>query len=271
MPEKNTEREALWREAKKEFPNDLSVISGLMYALQSEWWDKNADEIIECGERILKESTDDNLRYGAIQSLTFTYYYGKKDVESAKKYAAMAPIFCITVNELMPRCLEGDEAVRYCQTNIQMLVELIGNNAMIMLGKGEYSDEDRKRVVEFVISYYEMLYTDGNFGFYHTRISDYYKRLADCYLKLGKGDQMFHCLEKATEHAVKYDTRQDGMYTALMVSKVVSSVDDAYKNFTGNNSAVLVKQLYEEKYSCYKDDPRMQKIIEKLSAVAKTD
>ncbi|MBQ9107080.1 MAG: hypothetical protein IJY56_04235 [Clostridia bacterium] len=44
---KNVERIALWREAKKEFPNDLSVLYGLMYALQAESREKNADEIIE--------------------------------------------------------------------------------------------------------------------------------------------------------------------------------------------------------------------------------
>ena len=87
---KSSERVALWREAKKEFPNDLSVTCDLMHALSAEDRCGNADEIIECGERILTESTDDGLRYSAIQTLTFTYYYPKKDAEAAKKYAQMA-------------------------------------------------------------------------------------------------------------------------------------------------------------------------------------
>ena len=33
---RTSERVALWREAKKEFPNDHSVIHGLMYALDAE-------------------------------------------------------------------------------------------------------------------------------------------------------------------------------------------------------------------------------------------
>ena len=64
---RSKERVELWREAKKEFPNDLSVIDELMYALQSEDRYGNADEIIEYGEKILKESTDNYLRGGAIQ------------------------------------------------------------------------------------------------------------------------------------------------------------------------------------------------------------
>ena len=104
---KTSERVDLWREAKKEFPNDLSVIHSLMYALEAENEKKYADEIIEYGERILAESTDNSLRGGAIQCLSFTYYFAKGDVESAKKYAKMAYSYAITSNQMMPRFLEG--------------------------------------------------------------------------------------------------------------------------------------------------------------------
>ena len=79
---------------------------------------------------------------------------------------------------------------------------------------------------------------------------------------------MFKCLEKAAEHAVKYDSRKDGMYTAFMVNKVELSVNDAYKTYTENDSGLLMKQLQGEKYSCYKNDPRMERIVEGLKAVA---
>ena len=59
---KSAERVALMREALREFPNDLSVIADLMWALSAEDRAKNADEIIACGERIMEESTDSKLR-----------------------------------------------------------------------------------------------------------------------------------------------------------------------------------------------------------------
>lgn len=265
---KTLERVALWREAQKEFPNDLSVLHSLMYALDAENEKKYADEIIEYGERILAESTDNSLRGGAIQCLSFTYYFAKGDAESAKKYARMACNYAITSNQMMPRFLEGDEAVELCQTNIQALVDMIWGNTCILCWKGNYSSEDRIRAFRFAIDCFHLLYSDGNFGFYHGRISDCYKEMADSYLMLGEKDQMFTCLEKAAEHAVKHDSRKDGMYTAFMVNKVELSVNDAYKNYTENDSGLLIKQLNGEKYSCFKDDSRMQKIIEKLTAVA---
>lgn len=264
----NSERVALWREAKKEFPNDLSVIYNLMYALQTEDRKKNADEIIEYGKRILDESTDNSLRGGAIQSLSFTYYHAKGDAESAKKYARMAYSYAITSNEMMPRFLEGDEAVELCQSNIQTLVDLICGNMYIMCWKGNYSSEDRIKAFRFAIDCFSLLYSDGNFGFYHERISNCYKEIADCYLKLGEEEQMFNCLEKAAEHAVQYDSRKDGMYTAFMVNKVELSVNDAYKNYTENQCGLLLKFLRKDQFAHLQNNPRMMKIIEKLTPVA---
>ena len=265
---KSSERVALWREAQKEFPNDLSVLHNLMYALDADNDKKYADEIIEYGERILAESTDNSLRGGAIQCLSFTYYFAKGDAESAKKYARMAYSYAITSNQMMPRFLEGDEAVELCQTNIQTLVDMIWSNTCMLCWKGKYSSKDRIKAFKFAIDCFSLLYSDGNFGFYHERISHCYTEMADSYLKLNEEDDMFTCLEKAAEHAVKYDSRKDGMYTAFMVNKVELSVNDAYKNYTENDSGLLLKQLNGEKYSCFKNDPRMQKIIERLTPVA---
>ena len=264
---KNAERVALWREAQKEFPNDLSVIHELMYALDTEDSRKNEDEIIECGKKILENSTENYLRAGAIQMLCFAYSFkGEKD--KAKEYACMANSYYVTSNQLMARALEGDEAVEWCQGNIQSLVEIIGNNALIMLGNGKYNQEDRIRVLEFVISLYELLYYDGNCGFYHTRLSEFYEYTAQAYLKLGDEDKMIECLEKSAEHAIKFDTQTDGMFTSFMVNKVKISSVGAVKNYTENRSGLLLKTLKKEKNVRLYDDPRIQKIIESLTPIA---
>ena len=265
---KSSERVALWREAQKEFPNDLSVLHNLMYALDADDDKKYADEIIEYGERILAESTDNSLRGGAIQCLSFTYYFAKGDAESAKKYARMAYSYAITSNEMMPRFLEGDEAVELCQTNIQTLVDMIWCNTYIMCWKGNYTSEDRIKAFRFAIDCFNLLYDDGNCGFYHERVSDCYKEIAGCYLKLGDEEQMFKCLEKTAEHAVKYDSRKDGMYTAFMVNKVELSVNDAYKTYTENQCGLLLKSLRKDQFAHLQNNPRINKIIEKLTPVA---
>lgn len=264
---KSWERVTLWREAIREFPNDLRVIHELMYALDAADSKGNADEIIECGERILEESTDNSLRGGAIQCLSFVYR-DKGDLESAEKYAQMANNYHITSNQLMSHILEGDEAVECCQSNIQELVDLIWNNTYSMCHAGRYSPEDRIKAFSFVIECYSLLYSDGNFGFYHERLSLCYKELADNYLKLGDEEKVFTCLEIAAEHAINYDTRKDGMYTAFMVNKLELSVNNAYKRYTENDSGLLLKSLKKGKFAHLQNEPRMIAIIEKLTPIA---
>ena len=266
---KNSERVILWREAQKEYPNDLSVIYELMYALQSESRKRNADEIIEYGVQILESSTDHHLREGAIQSLCYTFN-SKGDKENAKKYAYMAGAYHITSNQLMASVLDGDEGIELCQSNIEVLFDLVETNARAILSKGKCIPEEAIKVCNFITALFSLLYSDGNFGFYHCRMADAYTTMAASYLKIGNENEMFACLEKAAYHTVKYDTRGDGSYTAPMVNKLNFFVTDAYKDYTENDSGLLLKQLIGEKYSCFKDDPRMQRIIEELSRVAIT-
>lgn len=80
---KNKERVELWRDALKEFPNDHRIISSLMFALSASDKAEFNDEIIKYGERILNESTDNDLRSGAIQTLCFAYKV-KGDIEGEK-------------------------------------------------------------------------------------------------------------------------------------------------------------------------------------------
>lgn len=265
---KSSERVALWREAIKEFPNELSVVHGLMYALSAENRLSNADEIIACGDRILNESTDTSLRGGAIQCLCFTYYYAKKDAESAVKYANMANNYAITVNELKPRVLEGDEAVRYCQANIQELVDMIRINTVIMCNKGKYAPEERIKVLEFQKDCFNLLYPDGNCGFYHVRYSEIYDEMAQNYLKLNEIEKMFDCLEKSVDHAIKFDTLKDGTFTSFMVNKMDFSPSTAVKDHTENQSGLLLKSLKKERFKCFESDPRMRKIVETLTPIA---
>ena len=264
---KNAERITLWREAKKEFPNDLSVLHGLMYALQSESREKYADEIIEYGERIMNESTDNVLRGGAIQSLCYTYYK-KGDIETAKKYACMAPIYHVTVNQMMPHLLKGEEAIEYCQTNIQTLMDLILGNVNVLINKGDFSPEEAIKARRFAIDCFNLLYPDGQCGFYHCRLSMFYERMGNDYLKLGNEEEMISCFEKAAEHAICFDTRGNGRYTAFMVNRAVFSSDGATKNHTENSSGLLLKSLRKDQFAHLQNDPRMVSIIEKLTPVA---
>ena len=265
---RTTENVALWRDAIKEFPNDLSVVHGLMTALSSESREKNADEIIACGERLLNESTVEAHRASAVQLLCFVHYYEKGDKEKAKEYANKAWSFHVSRDELLPRILDGEEAIRYCQINIQVLMEMIWLNVRTMSWKG-ITPEEQIANWNFVLRCFETLYPDGNMGFYHCRFSNTYRELARINRELGKPDEMFASLEKATEHAIKYDTRKDeGKYALPVLNRLTDSKRNISKTSTKNQAGELLWVLAGDCYAPYRDDPRMQAIIEKLQLFA---
>lgn len=265
---KTTENVALWREAIKEFPNDLSVVHGLMCALSSESQEKNADEIISYGERLLDKSTEEAHRASAVQLLCLVHYYAKGDKEKAMEYANKAWSLHVTRDELLPRILDGEEAIRYCQINIQTLMEMIWLNVRTMSWKG-ITPEEQIANWNFVLRCFETLYPDGKLGFYHCRFSNTYRELARINRELGKPDEMFTCLEKATEHAIKYDTRKDNEKFSLPVlNRLTDSKSNVSKTSTKNQAGELLWVLAGECYTPYRDDPRMQALIERLQSVA---
>ena len=76
------------------------------------------------------------------------------------------------------------------------------------------------------------------------------------------------CLEEAAEHALKFDTLEDGKFTAFMVNRVERSATDAVKDHEENRSGMLLKDLRGEEFAHLQNDPRMQKMIDRLTPVA---
>ena len=88
-------------------------------------------------------------------------------------------------------------------------------------------------------------------------------------MALNDAAKTFDCLEKAAEHAIRFDTLKDGKYTSFIVNGVKYSPMDAVKDHTENESGLLLKSLKGEKYKQFETDPRMLKLVEKLTPVAR--
>ena len=85
------------------------------------------------------------------------------------------------------------------------------------------------------------------------------------------GDSMIDVGIRENDYVVlkQQNTANDGdMYTAFMVNKVELSVNDAYKNYTENQCGLLLKFLRKDQFAHLQNNPRMMKIIEKLTPVA---
>ena len=267
---KTEERIVLAREALKEFPNNLDAVAQLMYALASESYSKNYDEIIECGEKILARSTDTHLRDSAIQILCFCYTYSsKKDIETAKKYAEMGGNIHCSNMFLLSRVLEGEEGVKACQTNIVNIVDMLWNSIQRMLQKIDFSYEEKIKAYSIAKKVFEVIYDDGNFRFFHERLYIINVKMAWSYFNMNMQNEAISCLEEAVYHAIKYDTRKSGMYTALAVNRINDDVKCSSKGATSNSSADMINILNNKRYASIRDNERIKSLISELEKHAK--
>lgn len=266
---KNEEMVALWREANKEFPNNLEVTKYLMLALSAENRKKNADEIIEYAKKIVEKSTDTDARISAARTLCFLYYNVKKDIETAKKYALMIPIGIKNCRyEVMARILDGDDAVKQLQYNILEHLDMIHADIDTMVGKGDFSEENKIKAYTFIKNIYAELFVDENYGFYHVRMFTMNAMLAHSYINLGKTEESITCLKEAAKHAIRYDTRTSKMYTSFLVNLCYDNAESSGKDYPSNESARMLSMLKKDIFKEIRNDNRIKALISELEKYA---
>jgi hypothetical protein len=138
-----------------------------------------------------------------------------------------------------------------------------------MVVKGEFSEEDKIRAYNFIKNIYAELFPDGNYGFYHVRMFTLCSVLSHSYIKLGKTEETIACLEEASKHAVKYDTRKSKNYTAFMFNLCYDNVESSGKDYTANESSRMLSMLKKEPFKVIRDNARIKDLISELEKYAK--
>ncbi len=253
----------LWTEANKEFPNNLEILYMLMYS----YFNCNQKEkAAKCAERILAESTHAYNRSAAIHVLAIAYR-DQGDIEKAKEYANMNNDYIVSSNELLTLILKGKDGVHQSQMNIQEMADLILANVTNMICCGGFDPKQCAEAYGFLLNLFDSLYSDGNFGFYFCRVADICLGLAKSYRDLENIEDMYKYLDRAANSAISYDTGNDAKYTALLVNTLEHRKSATGKDYTCNDSALLLKKI-NKSFESFKDDDRLKAIIAKLEKVA---
>jgi transcriptional regulator with XRE-family HTH domain len=261
----NTEANVkLMREAIKEFPNNYQIISGLMSSLFSCDKPEYLDEIIELGEKILSECTEDEIRYKALQLLCFTYpRVGNYD--KAKEYAHKLPGLVITSNVVLNSILKGEELLAHTQKNLIGLVDNISSNVTWMLRAKEHSDEFKIYAYQIVIKFYELLFEDGDFGFYHSRLAYIYRDIARIYAKANEIERVIENLTLSAKHAIAFDTMENHKLTAPLVNTIEYRKSDIWKNWQGTETKLVLDFLSGKHFDFCRQNKRFKELVMNLS------
>ena len=200
----NEAREIL-EDGLRKFPKSYLLMRDLMYVAsdQGDDTDYSAEqrnvfrqEAITLGEKILNSCTQDEIRNAAIQVLCFSY----RDAGENKKAKALAqkmPHMVVCQQALMSRIATGDEKLRAKQREMYLYVQFLETGIWHMdtemdNGEWRYSDEENSILRDKSIALLEIIFEDGNYGFYHSHLTDIHSDQAKYYAKLRSVEKTLH-------------------------------------------------------------------------------
>ncbi len=272
-----SDNEQLLREALKEFPNDFRLISKLCYTLSNQYTGENQinllDEIITKSNLLLRDCTDDQLRYSAIQVLAMAYNF-RGEKEKAKEMINKLPSISITRENLLDMILEGDEKVAQIQLNMLSNLDRIGNDLQVLsrISKKQEQYNDALYYLEVAEKLYIAMFENGDYNFYHTRLAQLYFNLAAIKIHLGRYDEALNDLMISTQHAISKDSLPTiSQYTSRNFNYVVHDESKTLKNIPETETEILLIQLESYLFDPIRDKPEFKHIQNQLQSLRQTN
>ncbi len=268
----------------REFPNAYRLMCDLMYVSYwqatrgndhtKEECESFKNQSIELGEKILESCTVDHIRHSAVQVLCFAYRdIGKKD--KAKELALTMPGIPVSRESLMSRVTEGTEQYEAKQHEIYDLVQFLGNwlggglNTKLDSGEWAYTEEEIVAIRDKRIAFYDLIFENGDLGFYHSGVSGAHEAQAKYYAKLQNAEKVLHHLKMAAEHAIKFLIcfKEHVAHTSLLL-RGYSFGDFSTAGNTNNDALDLLEKMKNSVYDFIRENEAFKNIEEKLTPYA---
>lgn len=252
-----------------EFPNNYDLMSDLMYARSYDA--EHRDEAIRLGHAILDGCTNDRIRESAKQVLCYAYR-DKGEHEKALEIAKALPTILITREGFLPLLCKGNEAYHWQQNLIEELFDMLGMGLFDMnkqLGDGSwaYTPSEMAAIREKQLALYDILFEDGNYGFYHNRLDEIHRKQASYYAEILDAELALHHLSAAADHSIAF-VASEGIctYTSLLLRG--SSNNEFSTTSSDNDAKDLMNFMSSPAFDFLRDTPEFAAILAKLEPVA---
>jgi len=308
----NSEIAVLLRNAVAEFPSEERILVELAETLNRQGWSErggrsyttdgdeytrndsewNKDnpfwqESINLFTNLLENSRDNKILTRSKQGLINLYrVIGRYD--KAVEIAETFPEIYVSKEIMLYKGTDGEEMCKYAQDALmKLLSELKDAVTYIIISRQPKSGDDyisdiERRIEKIygIIRLFELIYDDGNLGFYHNTVSDIYLWLAsmfcDVYSRTGgangdKNDYLnlsFDCLDKALENAKRFDkliATGEHKYTAFLVNLAVTDTDKWSASVPTAKNIMNHWHLFDHTKKVLEKDERWQGWIEKAT------
>ena len=270
----------LCRKALKEFPNNYEIMSTLIGLLDAK---KNKDEKIELCERILNDCDDNRLKNCTLRDLA-VIYRDTEDYIKAEETAKKLPDICDGIflsQELwLARLLQGEEKLFKSRQVIYWLMESLGGEIKNLVLKsrdfcnGDYKTGAKERIdmLERNVKFYELIFSDHDYGFYNLRFKENYGDMAEEYLYLEDYDKALDCLEKSSDYLIAFEN-DEGEYphTSFLIRGYTNSAGFWHDSpETMSYNVIHDYLLKKEIFTPIREHERFNAVIAKLEPYAKS-
>ena len=275
------EAREILEEGLRKFPKSYLLMRDLMYVAKdqsndtdyiSEQRDSFRQEAIELGEKILNSCTQDEIRNSAIQVLCFSYRDAGEN-DKAKALARKMPHMAVSQQSLMSRVASGDEKLRAKQIEMNLYVQFLETGICRMdtkmdNGEWRYSDKENSILRDKSIAILDIIFEDGNYGFYHTHLTDMHSDQAKYYAGIQSVEKTLYHLKKASEHAIAFlNWEQGGEYTCLLFKGMRRGKFST--NDTRNNALFLIETMRSKEFEFLFDNEEFKLIKNQIEPLAK--
>lgn len=264
------------REANARYPGNFKIMYELAYTIQtdafavpdSEYQQNAWKEIASIGKKILAECRSDIVRQDIIECMTHAYVHLGEEAKAIKLINENLSRLWISRERMLELVLEGDDLVRQRQYNLLILTELFSWE-MWFLSK-DFIPEDKLAVLDNIIRINSMIFTDGNYGYYHEKMPYFHIDAMNICFDLGNNEKALENLKNVADHVLAFDNlKNDTPYTAPLINKAIYG--GLITNQKGNQAFNLLKQLDNERYDNIRNIPDFIVIYENLKKYAKED
>jgi len=268
------------RAAINEFPNDFSLLSNLAFYISVIGLRRDnpeaAKESISIYERIWKDCTDNKIRYAIIQHLAYLY---KNTGEKEKAISLANELPYISRLELIGQIYDGEEKIAHLKSEIMADCERLARNIKVFSWAKYKDDSDMRdlqnviKLIKKAINIYEIIYENGDYGFYNERMWELYADNAINYMFLQEFDNAIDCLGKAADYAAAFDTLPEPfIHTSIIFEGYEHSQSHTSKDTKANSSyKFLHDYLFHRRYDSIRETERFKAVVARVEKYAKEE
>lgn len=264
-------------EGVKEFPRDWELQNKLMYALFISGsddgnipdWQENIEkykqEIIDIGENIIANCTDDAIRLEAKSRLGF-HYCELGELEKGKRILESLPELSSCKEAMLYWALRGDERRQHSRETFSKFLNHTLWNLWTVASDCEMSPRERINALLKYEKAIELFYDKGDYGDWNQALSQlHFKKLAPFALELGETDEAFGYLEKGFEYMQAFAAMPEKY---IHTTQIVKNVADGRYGDTADSRTpweqIIEDCLSDSIYNCIRDNERFISVIKNL-------